>query len=269
MAIGPELQACREHARQAEDVPTFPWSTVMLARLLTVRSEWNQARRLLEEIPEQARDASAWHQLATIDLNQGDYAAAREKFTTAMEIWKAIGDRTGEAATWNQLATIDFNQGDHAAAREKFATSLQIKPAIGNRTFEAATWHNLATIDLHQGEYAAAREKFDSSLQIEQAIGNRAGEANTWNQLGHVAYASGRGKDAVRLMAVAFLISHTIGHNYVKTIAQNFATLCGMLGIDQAQRDAILREAALDYQKDRGQGLVERAFGGDDPGKST
>ena len=241
----------------------------MLARLLTVRSEWNQARRLLEEIPEQARDASAWHQLATIDLNQGDYAAAREKFTTAMEIWKAIGDRTGEAATWNQLATIDFNQGDHAAAREKFATSLQIKPAIGNRTFEAVTWRNLATIDLHQGEYAAAREKFDSSLQIEQAIGNRAGEANTWNQLGHVAYASGRGKDAVRLMAVAFLISHTIGHNYVKTIAQNFATLCGMLGIDQAQRDAILREAALDYQKDRGQGLVERAFGGDDPGKST
>ena len=309
VAIGPELQACREHARQAEDVPTFQWSTVMLARLLTVRSEWNQARRLLEEIPEQARDASAWHQLATIDLNQGDHAAAREKFTTAMEIWKAMGDRTGEAATWNQLATIDFNQGDHAAAREKlatameiwkaigdrageantwhnlatidarqgeyaaarekFATSLQIKPAIGNRTFEAATWRNLATIDLHQGEYAAAREKFDSSLQIEQAIGNRAGEANTWNQLGHVAYASGRGKDAVRLMAVAFLISHTIGHNYVKTIAQNFATLCGMLGIDQAQRDAILREAALDYQKDRGQGLVERAFGGDDPGKST
>ena len=72
----------------------------------------------------------------------------------------------------------------------------------------------------------------------------------------------------MRLMAVAFLISNTIGHNDAKTIAENFATLCGMLGIDQAQRDAILREAASDYQKDRGQGLIERAFGGDDPGRS-
>ena len=69
-------------------------------------------------------------------------------------------------------------------------------------------------------------------------------------------------------MAVAFLISNTIGHNDAKTIAENFATLCGMLGIDQAQRNAILEEAALDYQKDRGQGLFERAFGGDVPGRS-
>lgn len=193
-----------------------------------MRSEWNQARRLLEEVREEARDASAWHDLATIDLKQGDYAAAREKF----------------------------------------ATSLQIKQAIGDRAGESATWHQLATIDLEQGDYAGARQKFARAMEIRKAIGDRAGEANTWYQLGYVAYASGRGNDAVRLTAVALLISNAIGNNDAKTIAENFATLCGMLGIDQAQRRAILEEAALDYQKDRGQGLVERAFGGDDPGRS-
>jgi len=43
---------------------------------------------------------------------------------------------------------------------------------------------------------------------------------------------------------------------------------CEMQGIDQAQLDAILRAAALDYQKDRGQSLIERAFGGNVPGGS-
>ena len=80
-----------------------------------------------------------------------------------MEIRQAIGDRAGEAATWHQLATIDLKQGDYAAAREKFATSLQIKQAIGDRAGEAATWHQLATIDVEQGDYAAAREQLPRS----------------------------------------------------------------------------------------------------------
>ena len=105
-------------------------------------------------------------------------------------------------------------------------------------------------------------------MEIRQAIGDHPGEANTWCQLGVGAHKSGRVADAVRLTAVAFLISNTIGHNDAKTIARNFATLCGRLGMDEAQRDALLKEAASEYQKDRGQGMIERAFGRDDPASS-
>jgi hypothetical protein len=94
-------------------------------------------------------------------------------------------------------------------------------------------------------------------MEIRQAIGDRAGEAATWYQHGFVAYEAGRGNDARRLTAVAFLISNTIGSKAAKTIAENFATLCGMLGTDQPQRDAILREVASEYQRDRGQGLID------------
>ena len=51
-----------------------------------------------------------------------------------------IGDRAGEAATWHQLATIDLDQGDYDAAREKFLKSLEIRQQIGDRAGEAATW---------------------------------------------------------------------------------------------------------------------------------
>ncbi len=39
---------------------------------------------------------------------------AREKFATVMEIKRAIGDRDGEASALHQLATIDLNQGEYA-----------------------------------------------------------------------------------------------------------------------------------------------------------
>ncbi len=51
VAIDAELDACREHARQAEDGPTFRWSTVILARLLTARSEWNERGSCSKRLP--------------------------------------------------------------------------------------------------------------------------------------------------------------------------------------------------------------------------
>ena len=55
-------------------------------------------------------EASTWHNLASIDLNKGDYEAAREKFEKAMKIMQQIGDRAGEAATWHALASIDWRR---------------------------------------------------------------------------------------------------------------------------------------------------------------
>ena len=34
-----------------------------------------------------------------------------------MEIKRAIGNRAGEATAWHQLATIDLSQGDYASAQ--------------------------------------------------------------------------------------------------------------------------------------------------------
>ena len=239
MPIDVELAACRVHARRGGDIPTFRWATVRLANGLMPRAEWFAARALLNEIPDDDHDAESlrslasvedslgewktarsllerarksladdrageavtWYQLASIDLEEGAYPAAREKFVRSLGITQAIGDRAGEAATWQNLATIDLREGAYPAAREKFARSLEITQAIGDRAGEAGTWHQLATIDLNEGAYPAAREKFVRSLGITQAIGDRAGEAATWHQLASIdleegAYAAAREKFA-------------------------------------------------------------------------
>ena len=247
--IDVEVAACRVHSRRGGDIPTFRWATVRLGWLLERRAEWSAARALLNEIPDddhdaeslrslasvedslgewktarshleralksladdRAGEASTWHQLASIDVNEGAYPAAREKFARSLEIRQAIGDRAGEAATLHQLASIDLKEGAYPAAREKFARSLEIRQAIGDRAGEAATWHQLASIDVNEGAYPAAREKFARSLEIRQAIGNRAGEAATWHNLASIDVNEGAYPAAREKFARSLEINQAIG----------------------------------------------------------
>ncbi len=224
------------------------------------REKFDRALQMSQAIGDRAGEAVAWHQLATIDLRQGDYAAAREKFDRALQMSQAIGDRAGEAVAWHQLATIDLRQGDYAAAREKFDRALQMCQAIGDRAGEAVAWHQLATIDLRQGDYAAAREKFDRALQMRQAIGDRAGEAVAFFQLGALALQFGRSHEAARLIAICCLIKNAIAHGDTKNNLQSLTSLCSRLGYDQDQFDRMMTEAGESFQDDRGRALIERAM---------
>jgi tetratricopeptide (TPR) repeat protein len=246
VAIDVELLTCREHAGRAELTEEFRWATVWLARRLIGRAEWKMARALLEEVAETARDGSAWHQLATIDLYEGSYAAARDKFARALAIEQAIGDRAGEAATWHNLASIDVREGSYAAARDKLARSLAMRQAVGDRAGEADTWHNLATIDLHEGSYAAAREKSARALAIKQAIGDRAGEAATWCNLAAIdleegSYAAAREKSA-RALAMRQAIGDRAGE---ADTWHQLATIDLNEGSYAAARDKFARALAI------------------------
>jgi tetratricopeptide (TPR) repeat protein len=233
------------------------------------RDKFGKALAMRQALGDRAGEADAWHSLATIDLREGSYAAARDKFSRSLEIEQALGDRAGEAATWHQLATIDLKEGSYAAARDKFGKALAIKQAVGDRAGEAATWHQLATIDLGEGSYAAARDKFSRSLEIEQALGNRAGEAATFYQLGHLAAQMGRGAAGARLMAVCWLIESEIGHGDADSDWNSLSAQCAEVGYDQGQIQAMLEEVKEAYQRDRGRGLVEAAFPGGGAGNGV
>src|SRR5207244_85011 len=147
------------HARHAANRELHLWASVQLARRWERIAEWRAARAVLAEIPEPDLDGAAWLLLATIDGDEGNYAAAREKLGKYLAMRQQIGDRQGEAATWHQLATIDVYEGNYAAAREKFGKSLAIEQQIGDRQGEAATLAQLAYIELATGKYAEARKQ--------------------------------------------------------------------------------------------------------------
>jgi uncharacterized protein HemY len=58
-------------------------------------------------LPDGATDkARILHQLGTIDVHEGEYASAREKFAKALQARQSIGDRAGEAATFFQMGVV-------------------------------------------------------------------------------------------------------------------------------------------------------------------
>jgi tetratricopeptide (TPR) repeat protein len=254
------LQACRTHGKEAGDPAQWHWASYVLAALWQRIAEWRAARAVLDEIPESERDAGVWHQLATIDLREGNYAAAREKSGKSLAIKQQIGDRAGEAANWHNLASIDANEGNYAAAREKFGKSLAMRQQIGDRAGEAATWHQLATIDLNEGNYAAAREKFGKALAIIQQIGDRAGEAATWHQLGFVAAEEHHLAPAAKLVGLSFLIKQAIGQGDARSALESFLGVCSRLGLTEARGRSLLEEIGKSYERDRGRALLKEAF---------
>lgn len=133
------------------------------------------------EMPEMS--GLALHQLGTVDLNEGDYAAAKEHFIRALDIRQQIGQRGGEAATLHQLATTDFIQGKYSTSQELYWRALDIFGSIGDFAGKAATLNGLATIDLKEGKYTEARHQFRQALALRKQIGDRAGEAATLHNL--------------------------------------------------------------------------------------
>ena len=171
-----------------------------------------------------------------------------------------IGNRAGEAGTWHQLATIDLREGNYAAARANFQKSLSIRQQIGDRAGEAAIWHQLATIDLREGNCPAARENFQKSLEIEQQIGDRPGEAATFYQLGFLAGKMGRSGEGLRLVALCCLIDKSIGHGDTESDFKALSGMASGLGYGEYKLEKVIAEAAEAYKTDRGRSLLDAAF---------
>jgi tetratricopeptide (TPR) repeat protein len=245
------LQACRSHAKDAANRELRLWASVRLSDSWERIAEWRAARAVLVEIPQDERDGTVWHQLGTIDLNEGNHAAAREQLGKALAIRQQIGDRAGEAVTWNNLASIDLREGNYAAAREQLGKALAVLQQVGNRAVEAATlaqlayievatgnygearnqyskardtlqeigdrhgeaatWYNLASIDRREGNYAAAREQLGKALAIRQQIEDRAGEAVTWAELGSIDLDQGNYAAAREQLGKALAMLQQIG----------------------------------------------------------
>ncbi len=62
------------------------------------------------------------------------------------------------------------------------------------------------------------------------------------------------------MIALGHLIFANIGHSDAKRSFENLSAVASQLSYSQEQLDALLKEVAEAYQKDRGQGLIDAAF---------
>jgi hypothetical protein len=78
-----------------------------------------------------------------------------------------------------------------------------------------------------------------------------------------MAAKNGRAKEGLHLIVLSSMIFRTIGHSEQKRIESWVNGLASELKYTQEQFDTMLQEVAESYQRDRGWGLIEAAFGED------
>lgn len=127
-----ELEACRLHAELGDDRATLQWASLWLAHHLTTISEWWRARQLLEAIPEGEREAVTLHNLASIDLELGEYESARRGFESALAIRRDLGERAGVAETFHQLGGLAYLMGRQEEGVRLVALCWIIDQSIGH-----------------------------------------------------------------------------------------------------------------------------------------
>jgi hypothetical protein len=109
---------CLEHAVAAGDHTQRRWAVVTLCWRLILRAEYGAVRALVDPLLEHERHPDLLTVAARVASGTGDWRTARQLADEERLARTAEGDRAGEAATWHQLATIDLNEGNCADARE-------------------------------------------------------------------------------------------------------------------------------------------------------
>jgi tetratricopeptide (TPR) repeat protein len=208
---------------------------------------------------------AAAHQIATIDLEEGDLASARDRFFEVLALSSDNPNRHDEASLWHQIATIDMRSREYQAARENFLRSLELRRSLGMHAGLATTLNSLGRIDIQLGEFALAKSRLTEALAIARWLGTPAEEAETWHHLGLLAIGLGRPHKGVRLLALGHSRFEAIGHADAQQAQADLKQTADALGYTLADIKRIVAEVKAAYDADGGQTLYRGAFGEDLP----
>jgi tetratricopeptide (TPR) repeat protein len=158
----------------------------------SARQNFESALRLFAECDQMAAEASARHEIARLNDEEGHIEAARNQYLHVLDLRRRSGDRYGEAVTLEALATMALDAGRYADAGRQFEAVLSSWRSRGDKLGEAAALQQLAVIDLRRDAYDGARAKLRQVLQLRLTLQDRKGEASTRDLLASCDLASGR-----------------------------------------------------------------------------
>ena len=98
-------------------------------------------------------------------------------------------------------------------------------------------------------------------MQINQDLADRPAEAGAFFQLGAIAVQQDKMQEGLRLMALAAIVLRSIKSDDVKNVEPLVERLAAQLSLHPGAVHGLVQEVLQSYARDRGWGLVERAWG--------
>jgi tetratricopeptide (TPR) repeat protein len=81
-----------------------------------------------------------------IDFSQKEFETALEKHHKALDMERLIGDEKGMATTWHNIASIDLDRGEYRAGAEKLLKFLAINQRLGEKASETMNLTQLGLV---------------------------------------------------------------------------------------------------------------------------
>lgn len=146
---------------------------------------------LSEEIGYEIGIASAYHSMATVSINVGDFDQAITFFGKSLSIRKAEGSPKNIAASELNLGQVYWKIGDYAEAMRLYISALKRYESIddnGDETSNIAGCHlNIGIVLAVQGRSEEALKAFEKALDLFKKMGNKYGEAYAYGNMGTVS----------------------------------------------------------------------------------
>jgi tetratricopeptide (TPR) repeat protein len=261
------LQKSVQAYRTSGDPSGEAASMSRLATIDMIKGENDAALEKLQKITEIMKslgdikgEAAALQEMARLDMMRHDYDRARQTIVRSHELLKKGGDAKGAAFSLFNLASLDLEKGDYSAAGAEFDEALPLFVEMGDRAGQAAILHSLGMIHSQAGEKEKAAESFQKALRINQELEDKPAEAGSFFQLGVLAIQQNKTQEGLRLMALSAMVLRSIKSDDVKNVEPLVERLAAQLSLTQEQFTVMVQEVLQSYVRDRGLGLVERAW---------
>ncbi len=166
----------------------------MLATLELQQGNFVAARNYVEVGYQIVRDMdNAWlrgifHSIyGKVESQQSRFIEAQVRFRVSLMLLREVGDLRNEADVFTHLGGIMRQQGKLKTAHFFYSRSLTLLQAVGDSWSQAACLNGMGDILRLQGEYAEAQAQFEACLALATRLGNKQEKATALAGLGQLA----------------------------------------------------------------------------------
>jgi len=198
---------------------------------------YNLAKRVAEQINDQAGLAESLSSISYIHYLQGRYQEALETVRQALSIGEALGDEEQISFALRGAGLIYTWQGDFNLALEYYRRALSLNDTQTNKLRAAQISNNVGNVYYWQGNFPLALEYFQKGLRAAEELKSKRGIVITLSNISNVYFWQGNYSLAMENYRKALSLAEELGDK--KVVAHNLGNI-GYIHEAQANYDVAL-----------------------------
>jgi serine phosphatase RsbU (regulator of sigma subunit)/Tfp pilus assembly protein PilF len=140
----------------------------------------------------------AYNCIGTIYVEQGNYAAAYDKFFQMMQLAAEAGDKAKTSKALNNIGVIYDYQGMYKEAVEYYFKGLKIKEELDDKHGMASSYNNIGLIYWNQKNYDQALNYCFLALKLFTEVDSKKKIGLALNNIGNIYFEKGDSTNAMK-----------------------------------------------------------------------